>query len=156
MLRRAASQGASRPATTTPEEFLERLSQRWPDGRPELEVMTAAYVTRRYGELPIDAARQATVGAAWQRLRGVMRSPSMMAQAAEAGKQAVVKAAAEPVHERPSRPFPREGSRPPLHPEAEPWRPTGLLLAVISFAAPLLVLLVFLVILAIASGHLGG
>jgi len=144
------------PVTETPLEFRRRLAERWPDGDPDLELVTAAYMRRRYGEVTPSEEELLSLRAGWQRLRHVIKGPSMLATGLESGRTAVAAAMTSPEHERPERPYPRE-ERATRWPETErvPWRPTGVTLLVISVSLPALVIITFLVILAIASGRLG-
>ena len=82
--------------------------------------------------------------------------PSPVASRLERGRASLAAAMRAPEHERPERTHPRD-PRATRWTEAEraPWRPTGLTLLVISFSLPVLVIVGFLVILAIASGRLG-
>jgi hypothetical protein len=156
VLRRAKVVGLAMPSTATPLEFSSRLAERWPEGAPEFGFLTALYMRRRYGEATPTEEELSSLRAGWQRLRHVIKGPSMLAAGLESGRAVMAAAMAAPEHERPERPYPRD-ERATRWTEAErvPWRPTGVTLLVLSFSLPALVIITFLVILAIASGRLG-
>lgn len=65
----AAEDGVSRAAAETPREFQTVLEKRYPDQAAALEVLTAAYLRVRYGELPEDRPEAARAEAAFRQLR---------------------------------------------------------------------------------------
>jgi hypothetical protein len=143
-------------STATPLEFQNRLVDRWPDGAQDIDSLTAAYMRRRYGEVDPPQLELASLAAAWQRLRHIIHGPGRVASRLESGRASLAAAMRSPEHERPERPFPRDqrASR-WTEDERAPWRPTGLALLALSVALPVLVVVTFLVILAVASGRLG-
>jgi hypothetical protein len=156
LLRRSEALGLRMQSTSTPLEFQARLADRWPEGAGEIDLVTAAYVRRRYGEVDPAPGELPSLVVAWQRLRHVIRGPGPVASRLERGRASLGAAMRPPEHERPERTHPRD-PRATRWTEAErsPWRPTGVTLMVLSVALPVLVILGFLVILAIASGRLG-
>ena len=64
----ATHQGVPREVAQTPFEYLERLEEVWPDGRPETTLITQAYVRIRYGQLPETREELADIVNAWRRL----------------------------------------------------------------------------------------
>jgi hypothetical protein len=68
MLRAADGSGYPRLEAETPYEFLKTLSKTWPDNRRETELITAAYVKIRYGELPETDAELEAIKSAWRTL----------------------------------------------------------------------------------------
>jgi hypothetical protein len=156
VLRRTKALGLGMPSTSTPLEFQARITDRWPEGAPEIDLVTAAYVRRRYGDLLPGQDEISAVRAGWQRLRHVIKGPSMIAVGLQSGRTSLAAAMSAPEHERPERPYPRdERASPWTESERVPWRPTGVTLLVISIALPAFVIIGFLLILAIASGRLG-
>ncbi|HEX6510023.1 MAG TPA: DUF4129 domain-containing protein [Chloroflexota bacterium] len=156
VLHRAGKLGLPKAITATPAEFEIDLSRRWPDGQSEFANLTGQYVRRRYGEAAADEREVTEAHARWQNLRHVMRAPPRADQAATAGVGISAEASPGRGRKRPSRPFPRDdGSSPLTREDAESWKPTGLTLVILSYAAPVLVIVVFVVILLLASGRLG-
>jgi hypothetical protein len=156
VLWRSKAVGLGMPSTATPLEIRSRLADRWPEGAPEFELVTAAYMRRRYGDITPGEEELSSLRTGWQRLRHIIKGPSKLAAGLESGRTAMAAAMPSPEHERPERPYPRD-ERATRWTEAErlPWRPTGVTLLVLSFSLPALVIIGFLVILAIASGRLG-
>ena len=156
ILRRAKSLGLVRARTDTPDEFNRRLAGRWPGGSADFALATAMYVRRRYGDVLPAAEDLASLHGGWQRLRHEMRGPARGSAGIALGRAALASMMTSPEHERPQRPFPRD-ARPARRAEGDKsvWRPTGPALVIISLALPVLVIVGFLVILAIASGRLG-
>ena len=156
MLRRAGSLGLVRASTDTPDEFSRRLAARWPDGTPDIALLTALYVRRRYSDTQLAAESLVSLQGSWQRLRHEMRGPSRRAAGIARGRAALAGMMTSPEHARPQRPFPRE-ARPGRRSDEDEvtWRPTGTALVLLSLALPVLVIVAFLVILAVASGRLG-
>lgn len=69
MLRAAEASGYPRLETETPYEFLKTLQfQAWPAHQPETQLITAAYVKVRYGELPETKEELQALKTAWQTL----------------------------------------------------------------------------------------
>lgn len=156
LLRRSGALGLSLPTTSTPLEFLARLTERWPEGTREFDLITQAYMRRRYGEATPEPGEVTGLRANWQRLRHTLKGPGRVATRLERGRVSLAGVMAVPQHEQPMRPFPRyERAGRPVADEQARWRPTGITLAVLSFSLPALVIITFLVILAIASGRLG-
>jgi hypothetical protein len=156
LLRRSDALGLRMQSSSTPLEFQSRLADRWPQGAGEIDLLTATYMRRRYGELDPVQGELASLAAAWQRLRHIIKGPSRAAARLERGRASLAAARRAPEHERPERPFPRD-RRATRWTETErtPWRPSGIPLLVLSFALPALVIVGFLVILLIAGGRLG-
>lgn len=156
VLRRAKGLGLGMPSVSTPLEFQARLTDRWPDGAREFDLVTAAYVRRRYGDVVPGPEEMSSLRAGWQRLRHLMKGPSIVGARLESTRASLAAAMTAPEHERPERPYPRD-ERASTWTEAEraPWRPTGVTLLILSLSLPGLVIIAFLVILAIASGRLG-
>jgi Domain of unknown function (DUF4129) len=155
VLRRTKALGLGMPSASTPLEFQARLADRWPEGAQEFDLLTAAYVRRRYGDVSPGPDEVASLRAGWQRLRHVMKARSIVAAGLESGRASLAATMTSPEHERPERPYPRdERASQWTEDERVPWRPTGVTLVVLSFALPVLVIIGFLVILAIASGRL--
>jgi len=76
LLRRATAAGLLRAIATTPEEFLDQLESRWPEGSEHFAALTRAYILRRYGDVPFAADQLAELDRHWQRARIVVRPPS--------------------------------------------------------------------------------
>jgi hypothetical protein len=75
-----------RPAAHTPLEYLLALEALFPEHTTELELITAAYVQVRYGELPENPAQMAAIERAWERLqaRGAALLQARRLQASQA------------------------------------------------------------------------
>lgn len=156
LLRRSEALGLRMHSTATPLEFQARLADRWPAGEHEIDVVTEAYVRRRYGEEEPLPPELVALTAAWHRLRHVIHGPGPLASRLENGRASLAAALRSPEHERPERPYPRDQRATRwTDDERAPWRPTGVALVIVSVALPALVIVTFLVILAVASGRLG-
>lgn len=68
MTKAAAGLGYPRDPSETPYEYLADLTEVWPEGTLEAELITAAYVRVRYGELPESQEEVDEIVAAWRRL----------------------------------------------------------------------------------------
>ncbi len=68
MCQAAGSVGFPRAETETPYEYLQSLSEVWPDGQDESRLITEAYVRIRYGEIPETDEELQTIYQAWQKL----------------------------------------------------------------------------------------
>lgn len=68
MVYAAEHRGVSRLPAQTPYEFLPDLSEIWPDGQTDTELITQAYVRIRYGQLPENPAELQAIVQAWNRL----------------------------------------------------------------------------------------
>jgi hypothetical protein len=64
----AADYGYPRSESETPYEYLQTLSQAWPDGEEDAKLITEAYVRVHYGELPENREELTGIEAAWKRL----------------------------------------------------------------------------------------
>ena len=67
-LRKAASSGYPRQPDETPHEFRQRLNTQKPQIGPELETMTEAYASVRYGGSVPHADEVARIKEVWNRL----------------------------------------------------------------------------------------
>jgi hypothetical protein len=65
----SARKGVPRPAAVTPLEYRARLVTVFPGGEEDLTLLTRAYLSVRYGELPETAQKVIQVEDAWERLR---------------------------------------------------------------------------------------
>jgi hypothetical protein len=68
MCRAASGAGYPRSTTETPYEYLDTLTKVWPSNTGDAQLITAAYVKIRYGELPETQSELDEIKAAWQRL----------------------------------------------------------------------------------------
>lgn len=68
MLRAADASGYPRLEAETPYEFLTTLNKTWPHNRQETELITAAYIKIRYGELPETDQELLSIKSAWRTL----------------------------------------------------------------------------------------
>jgi hypothetical protein len=156
LLRRSEAAGLHMPSTSTPLEFRATLAERWPQAGAEVEFVTAAYVRRRYGDLAPEPDETASLAAAWQRLRHIIRGPGRVASRLERSRASLAAAMQVPEHERPQGPYARDQRAMRwTQDERAQWRPTGITLLVLSFGLPVLVILAFLMILLVAGGRLG-
>jgi hypothetical protein len=64
----AGTRGYPRTLSETPYEYQEELRRAFPDLRDDVQCITEAYITVRYGEIPEDPGELERVRAAWQRL----------------------------------------------------------------------------------------
>jgi hypothetical protein len=64
----AADYGYPRSESETPYEYLQTLSQAWPDNLEDAKLITEAYVRVHYGELPENKEELTGIEAAWKRL----------------------------------------------------------------------------------------
>ncbi|GEM_PF-4861389 len=65
----SARRGVPRPAAVTPLEYQSMLAPLFPGGGDELGLLTGAYLSVRYGELPETAGEVTAVVKAWERLK---------------------------------------------------------------------------------------
>ena len=64
----AADHGYPRAESETPYEYLQTLSQAWPEGEKDAKLITEAYVRVHYGEFPENEQELIKIEAAWKRL----------------------------------------------------------------------------------------
>ena len=72
--------GVDRPAPDTPYEYQDRLMRDASPAPDELEAITSAYVSARYGQASIAGHRLAELNRLWHRLRAALRAPSAPTQ----------------------------------------------------------------------------
>ena len=60
--------GKPRPRSLTPNEFLDRMYKLFPENGIDLEIITAAYIKVRYGELPETSKDVTEVFESWDRI----------------------------------------------------------------------------------------
>jgi hypothetical protein len=73
LLRRTQAQGVYRDAADTPYEYDEKLSDRYPMVKTEIDQLTAAFVEARYSDHPVSAADVAQSQAAWHRIKAALK-----------------------------------------------------------------------------------
>jgi hypothetical protein len=69
LLRLCDRLGKPRPAAQTPLEFLPQMIELFPNRHGELEVITRAYLSIRYGEIPESPEAVQRVESAWQAIQ---------------------------------------------------------------------------------------
>lgn len=74
LMKKAASRGFPRQQSETPFEFRARLGEQFPSAKTQLEVITQAYATVRYGNDILDATQERQVINAWAELEQQWRS----------------------------------------------------------------------------------
>lgn len=161
LLRRAAAAGLPRAADTTPDEYREQLTARWPAVSFSVTALTDAYVLRRYGDVSFDAVQIERLRHHWQEIRGtirVQRLPRPAEQTAGAspslaGSGATASSAARPWSVSLARI--RQEIRAPRPGDSDSgFTRTALILAV-CLLTPILFILGLLILLAVISAHSG-
>jgi hypothetical protein len=71
--RRAAAAGKPRNQGQTPYEYRSTLDESFPDLEPDLEGLTEAFITARYGQRPVLKSEAEAVKPLWQRIRAALR-----------------------------------------------------------------------------------
>jgi len=79
--------GKPRPRSLTPNEFLTRLYNLFPENNSDLEIITEAYVKVRYGELPETSKDVAEVFDSWERVATFERKCSEKSRIIRPGKE---------------------------------------------------------------------
>jgi hypothetical protein len=153
MLRRAAAAGLRREEGTTPGEFRARLVASWPAGSDDFSALTAAYMRRRYGEVASEEREIVRVGEQWKRLRILMRTPRFQPSPAAADAAASQSVAPEKTARRWRLPNLRSLIKlpGPSFGGETPKFSRSLAVAIFSFVAPLIIIIVLLAIFAILS-----
>lgn len=86
MCQAATTHGYPRGEAETPFEYLATLGRAWPEGTAEAQLLTAAYVRVRYGEVPETHEELAALKDAWRRLE--RQKPVEMTLLEKKGKRA--------------------------------------------------------------------
>jgi Domain of unknown function (DUF4129) len=74
LLARCQAIGLPRREAETPFEFLPRLRAQFPQAATDLSMLTEAYVTVHYAQIPATGAQVRAMRAVWQRLRGQLKA----------------------------------------------------------------------------------
>lgn len=74
MVHCCAQQGIAKPASTTPQEFLHKIRERWSEAWPIAESVTQLYARVRFGQAPLSAAEITTAENDVRQLRALSRS----------------------------------------------------------------------------------
>jgi len=158
LMRRAARAEAAPLTATTPLELATQLARRWPDHATDFARITEIYIQRRYAEATLAATQVAEIRERWHTVRPAMRPPrarpkgpadrgplqeSAGSATGASGQGWLARARAAL-----SLPDPTEGAK-------TPGFGASVMLSVVSFAAPVILIIALLVVLALISGSFG-
>lgn len=76
LVRQTGKRGLRREPTATPTEFAQELNSRWPASKPEIKVLTEAFLEARYSHHEVDQRSLKEAKNAWMRFRRALSGRS--------------------------------------------------------------------------------